>query len=153
MTDTPLMPTPSAHAPCRARGKVALGLLACGLGWMGAHWWYLRRRGAWLVTLACLLCLICAQAYTPWYDNPVFFLLFIPAIAGFIEGVVYSLMPDEKFDHLCNPGLGRVTRSGWGPVLVAIFGGMLGAVVAMFAIAMVVVYTWTAMGWLDGYAL
>ncbi|WP_144630989.1 TM2 domain-containing protein [Bordetella genomosp. 13] len=153
MTDTPLTPAHSAAVARRPRGKVAVGLLACCLGWLGAHWWYLGRRRAWLVTLACVLCLAGAQAYTPWYDNPVFFLLFIPAVAGFIEGVVYSLMPDEKFDRLCNPGLGRVTHTGWGPVLVAIFGCMVGAIVGMFAIAMVVVYTWSAMGWLDGYVL
>jgi len=144
--------TPSTSAP-RVRSKVMVGLLACSLGWLGAHWWYLGRRHAWAVTLACCLCLAGAQAYTPWYDNPVFFLLFIPAVAGFIEGVVYSLMPDEKFDRLCNPGLGRVTHTGWGPVLVAVFGGMAGAIVAMFAVAMVVVHVWTAMGWLDGYTL
>lgn len=153
MTPTPSMPTFSVAAPRRARSKVAVGLLACCLGWLGAHWWYLGRRHAWLVTLLCGLCLAGAQFLTPWYDNPVFFVLFIPAVAGFIEGVVYSLMPDERFDRLCNPGLGRVTHTGWGPVLVAIFGCMAGAIVAMFAIAMVVVYTWTAMGWLDGYVL
>jgi len=151
------MPMPPAasfpQAAPRARSKVVAGLLACSLGWLGAHWWYLGRRGAWLLTLACGLCLLGAQFYTPWYDNPVFFLLFIPTIAGFIEGVVYSLMPDERFDRLFNPGLGPVSRTGWGAVLVALFGGLVGSVVAMFAIAMVVVYVWTAMGWLDGYTL
>jgi len=72
-------------------------------------------------------------------------------IDGFIEGVVFSLMPDEKFDRLYNPAHGRVTHTGWGPVLVALMGTLVGAIVGMFAIAMVVVYTWTAMGWLDGY--
>ena len=38
--------------PSRPRNKVVLGLLACFLGWLGAHWWYLGRRYAWLVTLA-----------------------------------------------------------------------------------------------------
>lgn len=153
MTDAPLTPSHPADMPRRARSKVVVGLLACFLGWLGAHWWYLGRRHAWLVTLACCLCLAGAQAFTPWYDNPVFFLLFIPAAAGFIEGVVYSLMPDDSFDRRVNPGMGRVTHTGWGPVLVAIFGGLLGAIVTMFGIAMVVVYTWTAMGWLDGYVL
>jgi len=141
----------SASSPSRPRSKVALGLLACLFGWLGAHWWYLGRRHAWLVTLAAVACLAAATQFPVWYDNPAFFLVFIPMIDGFIEGVVFSLMPDEKFDRLYNPGRGRVTHTGWGPVLVAILGTLVGAIAGMFAIAMVVVYTWTALGWLDGY--
>jgi len=137
--------------PSRPRNKVVLGLLACFLGWLGAHWWYLGRRYAWLVTLAACACLAAATQFPVWYDNPAFFLVFIPMIDGFIEGVVFSLMPDEKFDRLYNPARGRVTHTGVGPVLVAIVGTLVGAIAGMFAIAMVVVYTWTALGWLDGY--
>src|SRR5690606_40914819 len=61
------------------------------------------------------------------------------------RSVVFSLMPDEKFDRLYNPGHGRVTHTGWGPVLVAIMGTLVGATAGIFGIAMVVVYTWTAM--------
>ncbi|CAP41242.1 NINE protein [Bordetella petrii] len=146
----PASPSLSESAT-RPRSKLVLGLLACLLGWLGAHWWYLRRRHAWLVTLAAVACLVAASQFPVWYDNPAFFLAFVPMIDGFIEGVVFSLMPDEKFDRLYNPAHGRVTHTGWGPVLVALMGTLVGAIVGMFAIAMVVVYTWTAMGWLDGY--
>lgn len=143
-----------ASAPTiRPRNKIVLGLLACFLGWLGAHWWYLGRRYAWVVTLASVVCLLVALRFPVWYDNPAFFLVFIPMIDGFIEGVVFSLMPDEKFDRLYHPGQGRVTHTGWGPVLVAIIGGLVGSTAGIFAIAMVVVYTWTALGWLDGYVL
>jgi len=135
----------------RPRNKLVLGLLACFLGWLGVHWWYLGRRYAWLVTLAVCACLVAASQFPVWYDNPAFFLVFIPMVDGFIEGVVFSLMPDEKFDRLYNPGRGRVTHTGVGPVLVAIAGTLVGSIAGMFAIAMVVVYTWIAMGWLDGY--
>lgn len=141
---------PAARRP---RSKIILGLLACLFGWLGAHWWYLSRRHAWLVTLAACLCLAAASRFPVWYDNPAFFLVFIPMIDGFIEGVVFSLMPDEKFDRLYNPGWDRPSRTEWGPVLVAIFGAFVGATVGLFAIATVVVYIWTAMGWLDGYTL
>ncbi|CAM3914089.1 TM2 domain-containing protein [Bordetella tumulicola] len=143
-----------ASAPTiRPRNKIVLGLLACFLGWLGAHWWYLGRRYAWVVTLASVVCLLVALRFPVWYDNPAFFLVFIPMIDGFIEGVVFSLMPDEKFDRLYHPEQGRVTHTGWGPVLVAIIGGLVGSTAGIFAIAMVVVYTWTALGWLDGYVL
>lgn len=143
-----------APAPTiRPRNKIVLGLLACFLGWLGAHWWYLGRRYAWLVTLASVVCLLAASQFPVWYDNPAFFLVFIPMVDGFIEGVVFSLMPDEKFDRLYHPGQGRVTHTRWGPVLVAIVGSLIGSIAGIFAIAMVVVYTWTALGWLDGYVL
>lgn len=145
--------TPDSPTRGRRRDKVVLGLLACFLGWLGAHWWYLGRRYAWLVTLASLGCLLAATRFPVWYDNPAFFLVFIPMIDGFIEGVVFSLMSDEKFDRLYHPGQGRVTHTGWGPVLVALFGTLIGAIATMFGIAMVVVYTWNALGWLEGYVL
>lgn len=143
----------ASSVPERPRNKVVLGLLACFLGAFGAHWWYLGRRHAWLITAFTVVCLAAASQFPVWYDNPAFFLVFIPMIDGFIEGVVFSLMPDEKFDRLYHPGHGRVTHTGVGPVLVAIIGTLVGATVGMFAVAMVVVYTWVAMGWLDGYVL
>ncbi|MBB1596256.1 TM2 domain-containing protein [Achromobacter sp. UMC46] len=154
MTQVQASPSLSAVSARRPRGKLAVGLLACLFGWLGAHWWYLGRRHAWLVTTLSLACLFCAFRFYPvWYDNPAFFLVFVPMIDGFIESAVFSLMPDEKFDRLYNDGLGRPTSTGWGPVLVAILACLVGSVVSMFAIAMVVVYVWVAMGWLDGLVL
>jgi hypothetical protein len=148
MTSTPSLVSPTTP---RQLDKIVLGLLACFLGWLGAHWWYLGRRHAWMVTLFSVVCLVAATRFPVWYDNPAFFLVFIPMVDGFIEGVVFSLMSDEKFDRLYHPGQGQVTRTGWGPVLVALFGTLIGSIATIFAIAMVVVYTWTALGWLDGY--
>lgn len=144
----------TAYSVQRApRTKVRAALLACCLGWLGAHWWYLGRRGSWLVTFYCVTCLLCTRLFPVWYDNPAFFLLFIPMIDGFIESVVLSLRADEKFDLAYNPGMGNPSRTGWGPVLVAIGATLAGAICSMFGIAMVVVYVWSAMGWLDGYVL
>ncbi|KNE27354.1 TM2 domain-containing protein [Achromobacter spanius] len=154
MTQVQLSPSLSAAPARRPRGKVAVGLLACLFGWLGAHWWYLGRRYAWAVTLLAAVSLFCAFRYYPvWYDNPAFFLLFIPMIDGFIESAVFSLMSDEKFDRRYNAAHGRPTSTGWGPVLVALLACLVGSVVSMFAIAMVVVYVWVAMGWLDGLKL
>lgn len=140
-------------APRAPRTKVRAALLACFLGWIGAHWWYLGRRGAWLVTLYAMLCLAATHWFPVWYDNPAFYLLFIPMTDGFIESVVLCLRADEKFDTAYNPGMDHPSRTGWGPVLVAIVAVLVGAVCTMFGIAMVVVYVWNAMGWLGGYVL
>src|SRR5690606_25167903 len=105
----------SASSPSRPRSKVALGLLACLFGWLGAHWWSLARRDARLCTPPAAARRAAPTQSPVSYANPAFFLVFIPMIDGFIEGVVFSLMPDENFDRLYNPRRGRVTHTGWGP--------------------------------------
>jgi hypothetical protein len=50
-------------------------------------------------------------------------------------------------------GLVRERPSGWGAVLIAIFTLLIGTVAFMFGIAMIVMYAWTALGWLDGFNL
>ncbi len=64
-------------APNR-RSKLAAGLFAIFLGGLGIHKFYLGRTGQGVVYL--LLC---------W--------TFIPAIIGFIEGIVYLTMSDQAF--------------------------------------------------------
>jgi hypothetical protein len=137
----------------RLKTKVAAGLWACFFGWMGAHWWYLGRRHAWTITLLAAVCLGLAARYPVWYDNPFFFVLFIPMVEGFIEGVVLCLIADEKFGRYFNPGSSQPQATGWGPVLVAILNTLVGAVLSMFAIAMVVLHVYVALGWLDGITL
>ncbi len=133
--------------------KVKVGLLAALFGGLGAHWWYLGRPRAWLVTVIGSALLASAFLFEVWWENPAFFLLFIPILAGFIEAIVLCLMSDARFDARYNPGLTRTTPSGWGPVLVAGFTLLIGTVALMFGIAMIVIYIWTAVGWLDGFDL
>lgn len=135
------------------RSKVTVGLLAALFGWAGAHWWYLGRRYAWVVTVYAAVMAFFSSRADVWWENPAFFLLFIPALDGFIEAVVLCLMSDARFDAFYNPGLERKSPSGWGPVLVASFTVLIGAVALMFGIAMIVIYVWTQLGWLDGFDL
>jgi len=135
------------------RNKAPLGLLAAIFGCVGAHWWYLKRPYAWLVTLVSVVLMGLASRADIWWENPAFFLLFIPTLDGFIEAVVWCLMSDERFDAKLNPGLIRTNPSGWAPVLVACFTLLIGTVLLMFGIAMIVIYVWTMLGWLDGFNL
>lgn len=135
------------------RNKVTVGLLAAILGGVGAHWWYLKRPYAWLVTLTSIVLMVACSFAEIWWENPAFFLLFIPALDGMIEAIVLCLIRDERFDALYNPGLVRQKPSGWGPVLVASFTLLIGTVALMFGIAMIVIYIWSALGWLDGLDL
>ena len=67
------------------KSKVAAGLLAIFLGGFGVHKFYLGRAGQGLVYL--LFC---------W--------TFIPAVIGFVEGIVYLFMSDEEFHAKYNAG-------------------------------------------------
>ena len=133
--------------------KVRLGLLAALFGVVGAHWWYLGRRFAWVVTLYSVLMAVLAARAEVWWDNPAFFLMFLPILDGFIEAIVFSLMSDEKFDARYNPGHPNRHKSGWAPVLVASFTLLFGTVMLMFGIALIVIHIWSALGWLDGLNL
>lgn len=139
--------------PARHRSKVIVALLAATLGVFGAHWWYLGRPRAWMVTLASCALIVLAQLYPVWWDNPPFLLLIVPVTAGFIEALVFALKPDAWFDARYNAGSGRSTRTGWGPVLIAIFTTLVGSSVLLFGIALIVMYVYRTMGWLDGYVL
>jgi hypothetical protein len=144
----------SAAAPTtRFRHKTTVGLLAALFGCVGAHWWYLRRRHAWVVSVLGVTLMIASAFADIWYENPAFFLLFIPILDGFIEAIVLCLMSDAKFDGFYNVGLVRERPSGWGAVLIAIFTLLIGTVALMFGIAMIVIYVWTALGWLEGFDL
>lgn len=133
--------------------KVSAAWLASIFGLFGAHWWYLRRRGAWMVTLFAVLMIALTQFYPVWWDSPPFLILVVPITAGFIESLIFALKPDAWFDAKYNQESGSHTRTGWNAVYAAIFSTLVGAMVLMFAIALIVLHVYTAMGWLEGYVL
>lgn len=151
-------PTATKHTGlvCKQKkfiSKVKVGLLAALFGCIGAQWWYLGRPRAWMVTSIGLILIVASACAPVWWENPAFFLLFIPTVAGFIEAIVLCLMSDARFDARYNPGLVRAHPSGWGPVLVAGFTLLIGTIALMIGIAVIVIYVWTALGWLDGFDL
>src|SRR3546814_13341186 len=106
--------------PTRHRSKAVAAWLACLLGVFGAHWWYVGRPKAWMVTAFTVAMLVLTQFYPVWWDNPAFLVLIIPMTDGFIEALVFALKRDEWFDAKYNPGSSRRNRMGWGSVLAAI---------------------------------
>lgn len=143
----------SQAEPFGIRSKVVAGLLSFYGGWFGAHWYYLGRPYAKWLTFTVVACLLLASQAPVWWDTPMLFVVFIPAIAGFIESLVLCLMSDERFDARYNPGYVRMKHTGWGPVLVAISGLMIGTILTLFAIAHVVLHIWQRLGWLEGLNL
>jgi hypothetical protein len=138
--------TPAPH-----KSKVLAAWLAFLLGVFGAHWWYVGRRGAWMVTAFAVIMLLLAQLYPVWWDSPPFLLLIVPMTAGCVEALVFALRSDENFDARYNRGSPRQTKTGWNAVIVAILTTLFGGTVLVFGIAVIVIHVYTAMGWLDGY--
>jgi len=67
--------------------------------------------------------------------------------------LVFALKTDAWFDARYNANSGRSTRTGWAPVLIAIFSTLVGSSVLLFGIALIVIHVYRALGWLDGYVL
>ncbi len=134
---SPLAPSQAGPlAPFRS--KILAGLLAALLGWAGAHWWYLGRRYGWVLLIASLILIGTFLRAETWYKHPTFFLFLLPAIAGFIEALVLSLMSDARFDATYNPGHSRKTKTGWGPVWIAILTLLIGTSIMVTGIALLV---------------
>ena len=76
-------------APPYAKSKIAAGLLAIFLGWLGIHKFYLGYTGPGVVLLLC--------------GTIGLFVFFIPpiiaSIIGLIEGIIYLTKPDDEFDQ------------------------------------------------------
>ena len=76
-------------APAYAKSKIAAGLLAIFLGWLGIHKFYLGYTGPGVVLLLC--------------GTIGLFVFFIPpiiaSIMGLIEGIIYLTKPDDEFDQ------------------------------------------------------
>jgi TM2 domain len=134
----PTSPNPGA----RYRSKTLAAWLALLLGTLGAHRFYLhgwRDRLGWLhlpPTLAGLHGVLRLRDLgqddrLAWLLVP---LLGLMISAAMITGIVHALTPDETWDAHHNPGQ-PVTATGWGPVLAAIFGLMVGGAVLTGTIA------------------
>ena len=96
-----------AYPSAAVKSKVLAGLLSFYGGWFGAHWYYLGRPRPWLLTVLAVVMFAIAFQSEVWWDSPAIFVVFIPAVAGFIEAIVLCLRSDEKFDARYNPGYQR----------------------------------------------
>jgi len=128
--------------PVSYKSKTLATWLALLLGILGVHRLYLhgwRDRWAWLHPLPTLLGLagvvrmqnLGQDDRTAWLLIPIFGMMVSMAM---LTGIVFALTPDEAWDARHNPGQ-RGAGTGWGPVLGAIFGLLLGGMVLTGTIA------------------
>ena len=76
-------------APAHAKRKIAAGLLAIFLGWLGIHKFYLGYTRPGIILLLC--------GTIGWITFGI--LPFIVSIIGLIEGIIYLTKPDDQFDQ------------------------------------------------------
>jgi hypothetical protein len=120
----------------RFRHKALAALLAALTGALGADRLYLGQSLWWLplgISAAALPWLIGDRN---WYQSTAFFILMVPVTAGFIQALVLSLMPDDRFDARFNSGQARRNHSGWDAVLVAVATLAGGAIALMTTLAL-----------------
>lgn len=115
--------------------KTLATALALLLGGFGAHRFYLRGIADKIGLLHLLSVPACSLIHFLAPDADWFFKilpLLVSYIAGFIEGFVVGLMPDDQFDAKYNAGSGRQSESSW--ILAVVLVTMLFAA-GVFAIA------------------
>ncbi|HEU4851385.1 MAG TPA: NINE protein [Telluria sp.] len=96
--------------------KTLATTLALLLGGVGAHRFYLRGpQDKWgmlhLASVGASVLIYFLMIHADWFFQ--ILPLLVSYIAGFIEGFVIGLMPDEKFDAKYNSGSGRKSESSW----------------------------------------
>jgi TM2 domain-containing membrane protein YozV len=133
------------------KNKTFASLLACVLGTIGAHRFYLgglRDRWAWLhlssVPLALLVTILAPDANWFYKIMP----LTLSALVAFLESLVLGLMSDEKWDASYNTGSGRQSASNWPLALLLVATLMLGTgtLIATMARLFDLLYTGGAYG-------
>jgi hypothetical protein len=122
----------------RHKNKTFATALAFLLGGLGAHRFYLKgsldRIGLLHVCSLPVAGLVYGLGRAP---NPFYVLLplILSSLAGFVEALVFGLMPDEKWDARYNAGSGRRSQSHWFVILLVVLTMLVGTTVLIAAIS------------------
>lgn len=122
----------------RHRNKTFATLLALLTGGLGLHRFYLRSAVDKVGLLHLMSVPMCGLVVGLAPDADWFFKilpLLVSYIAGFIEGFVIALAPDEKFDAVYNIGSGRQSRSDWKLAVVLVVMMLAAGVLTIATIA------------------
>jgi|SRR5690606_7531969 len=137
----------------RHKNKALACLLAIGLGWAGAHRFYMygwKDKGGWAYLLASLVYIVVGiiANRTDSMGALIFVLLPFPLFAAILESLVMGLTDDRLWDQRHNPHSSRVTQSTWPLITVLAVTFALGftALVAGMARITDLLYTGGAFG-------
>jgi hypothetical protein len=138
-------PLPTAALPVAQqvaisrRSKTLAAWLALLLGALGVHRWYLRGARdpwAWCFLLPSLVGAAGVLRMRNFGTDDHWGWLLVPFLglsvsAAMLSAIVIALMPDEKWDRAHNHGQSISAPAGWGAVMAAIVGLLLGGTVFM----------------------
>ncbi len=96
--------TPDPEYPIEGKSKTIAGVLALTLGILGVHRFYLGRRFWGMVNFLGFFFLLLISAKT---DKPIVLFLMIP---GFVEAILFFVMPRSEFDLKYNGGIQATRR-------------------------------------------
>lgn len=88
------VPRPAATAPAGAEKKIAAGICGIVLGGLGIHKFILGYTQEGIILLSVYLVSLIIAIVTCGIGTP---LVFIPAVIGIIEGIIYLTKSDEEF--------------------------------------------------------
>ncbi len=121
------------------KNKTFATLLALLLGGFGAHRFYLKGGTDRLGLLHLCSLPVTGILYGAVQPHPFYVMLplLVSYIAGFVEGLVIGLTPDEAWDGQYNKGSGKASRSNWMLALLLVLILGVGAIVLIGTIARV----------------
>lgn len=118
------------------RSKLVAAFLGLVFGTLGLHRRYLGQAYWWLLPLACLPLLGHAMREEVWFRAWSFHLLAILIAISWLQTIIISLTPADKFNARFNAGHNSVPQAGTVPVLIAIVALMLGTTLLMSVMAL-----------------
>lgn len=130
-------PEPSSDAKSGpVRSKLVAALLGLVFGILGLHRRYLGQAYWWLLPAAALPLLGHAMREEVWFRAWSFHLLAVLIVISWLQTIIISLTPADKFNARFNAGRAGVSQAGTVPVLIAIVALMLGTTMLMAVMAL-----------------
>lgn len=130
-------PGPSSDAQSGPiRSKLVAALLGLVFGILGLHRRYLGQAYWWFLPVAALPLLGHAMREEVWFRAWSFHLLAVLIVVSWLQTIIISLTPADKFNARFNAGRSGVSQAGTLPVLVAILALMLGTTLLMAVMAL-----------------
>lgn len=126
----------SQPKPGPVRSKLVAALLGLVFGTLGLHRRYLGQAYWWLMPVACLPLLGHAMREEVWFRAWSFHVLAVLVAISWLQTIIISLTPTEKFNARFNAGRTDVPQAGTVPVLIAIVALMLGTTLLMAVMAL-----------------
>ncbi|MEZ5649235.1 MAG: TM2 domain-containing protein [Burkholderiaceae bacterium] len=120
----------------RFRSKVVAGFLGLFFGILGAHRAYLGKPLAWLYPVLALPLVGHALRAHEWWREPAAFAAGLLFVLAWLETILISLLPAERWDARYNTGLERHSQGSVWSVVIAALALVIGTIMLMSVMAL-----------------